>query len=98
LIDTGSANVFGISLQGGRNVILTADVTTTASSANTREKVFTNAAVGSDSNCVELGRIVADFDDTGNSGGEDFWTVQTGRGDINISSNLAKMERGTFIF
>lgn len=79
--------VMGVSPEGGREVIAAADTTTSATSVNAIEKVFVNASVGGDSNCIQIGWIKADFDDTGNLGGEDFWTIKAAVGDINMGNH-----------
>lgn len=73
---------FGITRQAGREVITT--VVTSPTSANSIDDVLANGAVAANASVVVLGWIKANFDDTGNVGGEDFWTVQTDAGDINI--------------
>lgn len=89
LIDLGSGSVvLGVSLQGGRDSILSSDTTTVATSATSAEKVLVSGAVASDSSCVLLCRMRADFDDTGNVGGEDFWSIQTGLEDTIIDRHI----------
>ena len=93
LIDTGSTSVFGLGRRGGRSVILAADAETTASNCNAIEKVFVSGAVASNSNCIEIGYMLCDFDDTGHAGGEDYWTIAAtpGVGDVVFGQRLQEM-------
>lgn len=84
LIDTGSSVILGVDATGGRQTVSPADAETVASSVNSIEKVYVTSEPGGIYNCVYLGWINADFDDTGNGGGENYWTLQTAVGDINI--------------
>ena len=84
LIDTGSAVILGVLFKAGRQTVTTADDETVATSVTTEDKVLVSSALSAENNCVYLGWLRANFDDTGNAGGEDFWTVQTGVGDVNI--------------
>jgi len=92
LIDTGSASVLGVLAQGGRETVTAADSETAVGNVNSIEKVLTSAAISSTNNITYLGWVKADFDDTGNAGGENFWTVQNSVGDINIGSVPTRVE------
>ena len=96
LINTGSGAVLGVSRQGGRTSIAPADISTVPTTITSREKVLVDTSFASESNVVELGWIKGNFDDTGNPGGEDYWTIQTGPGDINFGKNIAIMEGTIF--
>lgn len=97
LMDTGSSIVLGVTAQGGREFISTADVTTAVGSVTSIEKILTATTVSSNSNAIHLGWVKADFDDTGNAGGENFWTVQNAIGDINIG-NIPTFMEGVVLF
>ena len=84
LVDTGSDVILCVSAQAGRTSVLAADCTVVPTSVNSLEKVLTNVAVSSSMNIAYLGWVVANFDDTGNPLGEDYWEVQSGIGDINL--------------
>ena len=97
MIDTGSAAVLGVAMEGGREFLTSAECTTTAGSVNARNMVYTASTISADSNVTQIGWIKANFDDTGNAGGENYWTIQTGKGDINFGIFPGQLE-GTFIF
>jgi hypothetical protein len=84
LIDTGSTVILGVDATGGRKTVTAADAETVSTSVNSIEKVFVTSEPGGEYNCIYLGWVNANFDDTGNAGGENFWTIQTGVGDINL--------------
>lgn len=84
LIDTGASVVLGVDATGGRETVTPADAETIATSVSSIEKVFVNSAITSENNCIYLGWVKADFDDTGHAGGENYWTIQTDVGDINV--------------
>lgn len=83
-LDTGSSVVLGVAAQGGRQSLPTTDTETSAGAVTTINKVLISSAIASTLNITYLGWVKADFDDTGNAGGENFWTVQNSVGDINI--------------
>lgn len=85
LINSGTSVVLGVSLEGGSNFISTSDDETIQASVNSSEKVLVSSALPANCDVSYLGWINADFDDTGNAGGENYWTIQTGVGDINLS-------------
>lgn len=87
-IDTGSSIVFGVGVRGFRNNIQTASCTTTPASANTNAFALTNSTVASNNSLLEIAWFKADFDDTGNAGGENFWTIQNAIGDINFGDDV----------
>lgn len=83
-LDTGSGVILGVAAQGGRQSLAAADADTAVGNITTASKVLVNTAPAGTLNISYLGWVKADFDDTGNAGGENFWTVQNGAGDINI--------------
>lgn len=97
MIDTGTDTILGVTAQGGRQTIASADAATTPGSITSIEDVLVSTAIASTYNCTYIGWVKADFDDTGNAGGENFWTVQNGVGDINLGTVPTLME-GTFIW
>jgi len=97
LIDDGDEVVFGVTRQGGREIINTSECETVTTSVTTIGKVLVNEAPSANGNIIELGWVKANFDDTGNDGGEDYWSVQSGIGDINIGKSVSYIE-GTIIF
>ena len=96
LIDDGGAVKLGVTAQGGRDFILSTDCNATASSVTARSDVLVSSTVSNDAAVIEFGWINANFDDTGNAGGEDYWTIQTDLGDINIGSD--SLQEGIFRF
>ena len=72
---------WGLSPLPGLRVILGANDETTATNCTTIFDVFVNSALTGDSNCVEVGSYLADFNDTG-----DIWTTQTGVGEILVGA------------
>ena len=94
LIDNGANAVLGVALQGGRETVTVADAETAVGNVNSIEKVYVSTAITSENNCIYLGWIKANFDDTGNPGGENFWTIQTGVGDVNIQEIQTYFEGG----
>lgn len=96
-IDTGTSAVLGVAAQGGREIILSADAETVQTSVNSIEKVLTSSTVSSTYNIIYAGFVRANFDDTGNAGGEDYWTVQNSAGDVNIQPIQTYFE-GTVVF
>lgn len=96
-IDTGSAAILGVGAQGGRQSLTTSDDETAVGNVNSLSKVLVSSALSSTNNVTYMGWVKADFDDTGNAGGENYWTVQNGKGDINIGYHQSFFE-GTVIF
>jgi hypothetical protein len=88
LIDDGTNAVLGVAAQAGRTEITAAVSETVAASVDDSTKVYTSSTISSTSSVVEMARVKADFDDTGNAGGENYWTVQTAIGDIIIGNPL----------
>lgn len=97
LIDNGTDAILGVAAQGGREIITSANAETVSTSVNSIEKVLTSSSVSSTYNVTYLGFVKVAFDDTGNAGGEDFWTVQNSAGDINIQPIQTYFE-GTVVF
>lgn len=87
LLDDGTNAVLGVAAQPGRNSIDNADATATPGSVTSIEKVLTSSTISSELNCVAIARILANFDDTGNPGGENYWTIQTGLGDLEFGEH-----------
>lgn len=84
LMDTGSSVILGVAAQGGRQSLAAADSDTAVGNITTISKVLVSSALAGTLNISYLGWVKADFDDTGNAGGENFWTIQNSFGDINI--------------
>jgi len=97
LLDTGTTTIFGIAAQGGIQTVTAANAQTAAGSVTAIGHVYVSAAVPATYNCSYIGWVRADFDDTGNPGGENFWTVQNGVGDVNASPVQSYFE-GTVAF
>lgn len=83
-LDTGSSVILGVAAQGGRQSLAAADADTAVGNITTVSKVLVTTAPSGTLNISYLCWVKADFDDTGNAGGENFWTVQNSFGDINI--------------
>jgi hypothetical protein len=84
LIDNGSTAILGVTVLAGLASVASANCTTTPASATTKDHILTASTVGANANCTYLGWINADFDDTGNGGGENYWTIQTAVGDLQL--------------
>lgn len=97
LIDTGSAIVLGVSREGGKRYAISSDCFTAQTSVVSYEDMVCSSAVSANSNLMEIGCVYADFDDTGNALGEDYWTVQRAIGDIHFGASR-HIKEGTFIF
>lgn len=95
LIDTGTAFILGVDQTGGRETVTPADAETVSTSVTSSEKVFCTSEPASEYNCYYIGWVKAAFDDTGNAGGEDFWTIQTGVGDVNLGRGENKERNPT---
>lgn len=66
----------GICYQGGFTYIRNTQDSTTATDINLPEEVLVSSNISNDNSPMsEIGYIVANFDDTGNGNGEDFWTI-----------------------
>lgn len=66
----------GISYQGGFDYIRTTQGSTTASDIDVQYEVLLNSSVSNDNSPMsDIGYIIADFDDTGNINGENFWEI-----------------------
>jgi hypothetical protein len=96
-IDTGSSVILGVAAQGGRQSVTTADDETSVGNVNSLSKVYVSSSLASENHVTYLGWVKADFDDTGNAGGENYWTVQSGKTDINIGYTPTYFE-GTFVY
>lgn len=71
---------WGICYQGGFNYIRNTQDSTIAANVNAPEKVLVDSDISNDNSPMsDIGYIVADFDDTGNVNGEDFWTINAVR-------------------
>lgn len=97
LIEVSGTVILGVSARGGRDSIASVDTTTVNTSVSTRDKVFVSSTVGADGNATDIGFIKANFDDTGNAGGENYWTIQSGVGDI-VFGQFHSIHEGTVIF
>lgn len=95
MIDTGTDSILGVTAQGGRQTIVSTDCFTTPGSIVSLEDVLVSSAPASTYNCTYIGWVKANFDDTGNAGGENFWTVQNGVGDVNLG-NVPTLMEGVF--
>lgn len=81
--DTGSIK-WGVSLEGGKRTIASADSSATATSITAKDDMLVNSALNSGTwPCVEVGWFNADFDDTGGAS-EDLWAIQSSVGDLNV--------------
>lgn len=87
-LDTGAGVVFGIAAKGGRTTIALANTKTVASNVVNDNMILVSSVAGADNSILEIGWFKADFDDTGNPGGENYWTIQTGVGEVVIGSDL----------
>ena len=96
-IDDGTNAVLGVAAQGGRETITAANAETVQSNVDSLSKVLTESTISSTYNVTYLGWVKADFDDTGNPGGENYWTVQGSAGDVNIQPVQTYLE-GTIVF
>ncbi len=86
MIDTGTDAILGVAAKGGMKTVISTDAFTAPGSVVGIEDVLVSSAPASTYNCTYIGWVYADFDDTGNGGGENFWTVQSGVGDVNFQA------------
>lgn len=85
--DTGALK-WGVSLDGAKTTIASADSDTTATNITAKGDMLVSSALNSGTwPCVRVGWVKADFDDTGGAS-EDIWDIQTGVGDINVGVPL----------
>lgn len=87
-IDLGSSLAWGVTARGFRKHARSADCFTTAASVTQPYHILTNVAVSSNSSLIDIGIIVAAFDDTGNPGGENYWTVGTSVGNVFVGKSI----------
>lgn len=83
-IDDAGSLRFGISADPQGRSVAAANSKTLSTDVSSRSLVLVDTALTGTSNLITGGWLYADFDDTGNAGGEDFWTIQTSQGDIDI--------------
>lgn len=76
---------WGVGAQSGRSIILNADDDNTGTNITSWEKVLVKAALTADAQSTQLGYFKANFDDTGGAS-EDIWAVQSGDGDLIVTS------------
>ena len=84
-LNNNGALVWGIALQGGREIILNTLDSATSTDINLPEEVLVSSALSADAQVLEVGWFKANFDDTGGAA-EDLWAVQAGDGDLNLGS------------
>ena len=84
LLDTGSSVTLGVAARSERNSIAVADSDTAVGNITSIDKVLVSTALSAELNSLVFAKVLAAFDDTGNAGGENFWTLQTGTGDVEI--------------
>lgn len=82
--DGNTANDFtpkwGLGYQGGFQYIRNTQDSATATDINLPEEIFVNSNVTNDNSPMsDMGYVFANFDDTGNVNGEDFWTFTSAR-------------------
>jgi len=98
-IDSGSATILGVSQAGGLSFVAAANCETVTTSVTDRDSIICSAAVSANSYCTHLGTVLADFDDTGNTGGEDYWSLQSGTvGDAVVGDEIGIFERDIYYF
>ena len=97
LIDVSGTAVLGVSMEGGKRYAVASDCFTTLTSVVSREDMAVSSAVSADANLMEVGCVFADFDDTGNALGEDYWTIQRAVGDIHFGASR-HLKEGVFYF
>jgi len=85
-IDNGTDAILGVTADGSKQTVAAADTSVTASDINLLTEVLVSSAVASTYNVTYLGWLKCDFDDTGNAGGENYWTIQSSQGDVNIGT------------
>ena len=67
---------FGVGYQGGFTYIRNTQDSTTATDIDLPEEILVNSNVTNDNSPMsDIGYIMVNFDDTGNTNGEDFWTI-----------------------
>lgn len=65
---------WGLGYQGGFTYIRNTQDSTTATDINLPEEIFVNSGISNDNSPMsDMGHVIANFDDTGNVNGEDFW-------------------------
>lgn len=97
MFDNGSDCVLGVTAQGGRQYIPSTDTSITPANIVSVEDVLVSSAISSNYNVTYVGWFKADFDDSGNAGGENFWTIQSGIGDVNFQATPSLYE-GTVLW
>lgn|SRR3990167_4993402 len=85
-IDNGTDAILGVTADGTKQTVAAADTSVTASDINLLTEVLVSSAITSTYNVTYLGWLKCDFDDTGNAGGENYWTIQNAVGDVNIGA------------
>lgn len=71
---------WGLGYQGGFNYIRNTQGSDIGTDINLPEEIFVNSVVVNDNSPMsDVGYILANFDDTGNPNGEDFWTITAAR-------------------
>ena len=96
LIDTGSAVVLGVSVEGSKRFAASSDAKTAVGDVTASTHILCASAVGGDSNLIELGVIYGDFDLAGGSS-EKLWTLQRAVGDIHYGP-AGYVKSGVFYF
>lgn len=81
LINDAGTLKAGVSRTGGYTSITTALSSQTQTSVDSLTKMLVNSTLTGTSNCVEIGTVLTDFDDTGGAA-EDLFVVQSALGEI----------------
>jgi len=88
VINNNGSLAWGISLRPDLTTILNTDSSTTQTSVTAWGDMLVNTALASGTwNCRRIGYFKANFDDTGGAS-EDLWAVQSGAGDIVLTSEI----------
>lgn len=86
LFDLGAGDTgIGVGVRGGRETITVADAETAPGNVTSAEKIYVNQAPAAETPCVQWAWVKANFDDTGNPSGENYWEIQNGVGDVNVN-------------
>jgi hypothetical protein len=85
-LDTGTSAILFVAARGGMQSIDPSVIKTVANTVTDNSYVYATSLPATELNATYLGWVKANFDDTGNAGGEDYWTIQNSYGDVGLGS------------
>ena len=89
LINDAGTLKYGVSVTAGYTTITQALSSATATDINLTTEMLVNSTLSATSTCMEIGKFLANFDDTGGAA-EDLWAVQTTVGQMNVGVPLPR--------